>query len=43
MNSKSTLDQRSGSHLTLNRSKKVLDYACGDPFYNIKKEQRENY
>lgn len=26
-----------------NASRKVLDYACGDPFYNIKKEQREEY
>jgi hypothetical protein len=43
MNSNSTLDQRSGSQMRGNPSRKVLDYACGDPFYNIKKEQKEEY
>ena len=44
MNSKSTLDQRSGSQLMRPiASKKVLDYSCGDPYYNIKQEQRGDY
>ena len=44
LNSKSTLDQRSGSQLMRPvASKKVLDYSCGDPYYNIKKEQRQEY